>query len=94
MNEERDWIRWTERGLFLVGLLLLIQPVVSSKFFFTVDGPAHVYNASLLLDLFNSSAEERGWEVNRYPYPTGPDIFCWPYYRSSCTRRRPSRWST
>lgn len=69
MNTERTWMRWLERALFLIGVLLVVHPVVSSRFFFTVDGPAHAYNASLLLDLFDTPSEGRAWEVNPVPVP-------------------------
>ncbi len=54
----------------MIGLLVLVHPVLSHRFFFTVDGPAHVYNASLILQgLAGSAREGAGWEWNPVPVP-------------------------
>jgi len=65
-----SWHRWAERIAFVLGLLLLLHPVLSHRFYYTTDGPAHVYNASLILQKFTGSAPENaGWEVTPVPVP-------------------------
>lgn len=62
--------RWAERVLFLVGLAILLHPVLSSRFYHTMDGPSHVYAASLLKDLLLGDAPaDRVWELNPVPVP-------------------------
>jgi hypothetical protein len=41
-----------EKIFFYLILILNIIPVLSLKFFLTLDGPAHLYNANLIKDLF------------------------------------------
>lgn len=60
---------WVERALFLAGLLLLIHPILSSAYYFTIDGPSHVYTASLLLDHLKSGASAGPYEINPLPVP-------------------------
>lgn len=38
--------------LFYVGLIVLLIPIWQSKYFLTGDGPSHLYNAKVLVDLF------------------------------------------
>ncbi len=59
--------RWLERVLFLVGLLVLVHPVTSNAYYFTVDGPSHAYTASLLATQWSDT--ERLWELSPYPVP-------------------------
>ena len=58
-----------ERLLFGAGLAVLLHPVLSSRFFHTVDGPSHLYNAGALTTLLFSGAEAVPWELNTLPVP-------------------------
>jgi hypothetical protein len=59
-----------ERILFFLGLLLLAHPFLRQRYYFTVDGPAHVYDAWLILELFHHSAGIIPlWELNPLPVP-------------------------
>lgn len=64
-----DWAG-IERIFFVLGLLLLAFPFLGHEYYFTVDGPSHVYNAWLLLELFQPSAGVHPlWELNPLPVP-------------------------
>lgn len=59
-----------ERILFVLGLLLLAHPFLGQRYFFTVDGPSHVYDAWLILELFHPTAGIHPlWEFNALPVP-------------------------
>ena len=62
--------QWAERGLFILGLAILLHPVLSSRFYQTMDGPSHLYVASLMKDLwFGYAPADRLWEINPVPVP-------------------------
>lgn len=68
-NKHQAWII-LERALFVLGLLLLAHPFLKQRYFFTVDGPSHVYDAWLILELFHPSAGvHASWEINPLPVP-------------------------
>ncbi|WKZ65648.1 MAG: hypothetical protein QY325_12880 [Flavobacteriales bacterium] len=61
---------WVERILFAIGLLLVIQPVTSTRFHVTHDGPSHALNAHYLGRLISgTAADDRQWELNPVPVP-------------------------
>ena len=63
-------LAWAERILFAIGLLLVIQPVTSTRFHVTHDGPSHALNAQYLASLVSGAApEDRAWELNPVPVP-------------------------
>lgn len=65
--EPAGW-RWCERLLFITGSCVLVHPIFSSAYYFTVDGPSHVYTASLLIGQ-GAMENARLWEVNPLPVP-------------------------
>src|SRR5690606_18608038 len=68
-NKHQAWII-LERALFVLGLLLLAHPFLKQRYFFTVDGPSHVYDAWLIQELFHpSAAVHASWEINPLPVP-------------------------
>jgi len=77
MSKQTTWACWLDRCLFFAGVLLMIHPFVWSKFLFTVDGPAHAYNAPQLPELFRIPEDDRPWEVDPVPVPnwTGRILF-------------------
>ncbi|MBL8149736.1 MAG: hypothetical protein JNN15_07395 [Blastocatellia bacterium] len=49
-----EWLKREENGLFLFLLALHFLPLWSLPYFSTCDGPAHIYNAQIMLDYFKS----------------------------------------
>ncbi len=61
---------WVDRFLFILSLTVLLHPVLSSRFYWTLDGPSHVYASSLLHDLMLGKAPaDRTWDLNPLPVP-------------------------
>ncbi|MBK6540289.1 MAG: hypothetical protein IPG10_03200 [Flavobacteriales bacterium] len=71
MNDPFSYrLQWAERVAFALGMLVLVGPVFSHRFHFTTDGPAHVYNASLILQkLTGSIPGDAGWDFTPVPVP-------------------------
>ncbi len=44
--------------LFFFGVVILLIPIWSGKYFLTSDGPSHLYNAQVLLDLISGNSTE------------------------------------
>lgn len=60
------------RLLFGVGLVVLIIPIWQNKYFITGDGPSHLYNSKVLLDLLVGNSSEfylTYYELNNAPEP-------------------------
>lgn len=55
------FIRRQELNLFLAMVVLNLTPILSVKYFPTVDGPAHLYNANLIVDLLSGTSSWQGF---------------------------------
>ncbi|MFZ1688489.1 MAG: hypothetical protein WAU70_13750, partial [Flavobacteriales bacterium] len=70
---------WLADGLFFCVLLLFCAVVAEGRFFPTVDGPVHSYNARLLGDLLGGDAHSTAFfELNNAPAPYWTSmVFMW-----------------
>ncbi len=66
-----SWRRWQWSGFAFVALLLVhTVPVITFGWFPTLDGPAHVYNARIILELLTGDAfTGRFFAINPFPEP-------------------------
>jgi hypothetical protein len=60
-----------EPGLFTLCIVLTLWPILISKYYVTLDGPSHVYNANLLKQLICGSQDNISdlYRFNRIPVP-------------------------
>lgn len=67
-----------EKLLFFIVILLNLVPILSYRFFPTLDGPAHLYNANLINHLLFSSDLDSFFQFNSEPVPnwTGHVFLC------------------
>ena len=67
-----------ERFFFLTVVLLNLIPVLSHRFFPTIDGPAHLYNANLINHMLFQSDFDSFFQFNPEPVPnwTGHILLC------------------
>lgn len=66
------WLRY-EKYLFAILLLVNIIPVVGVEYFFTGDGPAHLYNSNIILQLL-SQEENRISQFFELRYELIPNL--------------------
>src|SRR6185437_14298022 len=55
VNKKLVWLEKLEPYYFYLFLLINLLPVVCFKFFPTVDGPAHLYNSRIIVELVENS---------------------------------------
>jgi hypothetical protein len=66
-----------EKIIFFIVSLLNVIPVLSGKYFPTMDGPSHLYNANLINQIwFHSSFISRYFIINPIPVPNWLGHFC------------------
>lgn len=67
----KDWFNKVEPYLFLSLMVAGTLPLLFSNYFVTLDGPAHLYNANLIKEIFlgNHSSITDLFAVNDFPVP-------------------------
>jgi hypothetical protein len=66
-----EWITRHEVWLFRLLVLIHLVPILTVESFVTTDGPSHLYNSSILLELLSDSSNSLHdfYEINKVPNP-------------------------
>jgi len=67
INQKLIWLKRLEPYYFYLFVIVNLIPVICFRFFPTVDGPAHLYNSRIMVELFKNSNSPVNQFINFNP---------------------------